>query len=299
MLIFGYMEQTPNTVRDIPGAGTLSIGCEPTSEPTAQGTKKHTADWDAAALIEYLGTLVIPAGDRAGERFQVLPWERKFLRGICGVSGDAAVSIGRANGKSGFVAGIASAAVDPDGPLDFGRADIVCCASSFQQAKIVFDDVLAFLRQSHDLNDRNLWRVQDSANSATIEYKPTGTRVRCVGSDPKRAHGLRPALILADEPAQFESAKTDAMLAALRTGLGKVPGSRLIALGTRPANAQHWFARMLDTPGVQKLLPRAPRTRRRTAVPGFDLAAGESQLEHISVLARTDQKRGRRRQARQ
>ena len=26
----------------------------------------------------------------------------------------------------------------------------------------------------------------------------------------------------------------------------KVPGSRLIALGTRPANPQHWFTRMLD-----------------------------------------------------
>ena len=251
VLIFGDMEQTPNTVRDIPGVGTLSRSQGPPSEPNAQSTKKHTADWDAAALIEYLGTLVVPSGDCAGQRFEVLPWERKFLRGVCGCTGDAGLTISRANGKSEFVATLAAAAVDPDGPLNFGRADVVCCASSFAQGKIIFDSAMAFLRQSHNLNDRNLWRVQDSANSATIEYKPTGTRVRCIGSDPKRAHGLRPALILADEPAQFESAKTDAMLAALRTGLGKVPGSRLIALGTRPASASHWFARMLDAPGLQ------------------------------------------------
>ena len=35
------------------------------------------------------------------------------------------------------------------------------------------------------------------------------------------------------------------MVAALRTGLGKNPGSRLIALGTRPADESHWFAKML------------------------------------------------------
>ena len=239
------------TVRDQTGAGTLRAGFDPPSEPSAEGTKKNTADWDAAALIRFLSGLTIPSGDCAGQPFEVLPWERKFLRGVCDCAGDGSLSIARANGKSGFVAGIAAAAVDPEGPLNFGRADIVCCASSFAQGRIVFDDTMAFLRQSHDLSDRNLWRTQDSANSATIEYKPTGTRVRCIGSDPKRAHGLRPALILADEPAQFESAKSDAMLAALRTGLGKVPGSRLIALGTRPANAQHWFARMLDAPGLQ------------------------------------------------
>ena len=35
------------------------------------------------------------------------------------------------------------------------------------------------------------------------------------------------------------------MFQALRTGLGKVPGSRLVALGTRPEIEDHWFARML------------------------------------------------------
>ena len=33
----------------------------------------------------------------------------------------------------------------------------------------------------------------------------------------------------------------------MRTGLGKTPGSRLIALGTRPGDDGHWFPRMLNT----------------------------------------------------
>ena len=36
------------------------------------------------------------------------------------------------------------------------------------------------------------------------------------------------------------------MLAAVVTGLGKIPGSRLVALGTRPADSGHWFNKMLD-----------------------------------------------------
>ena len=36
------------------------------------------------------------------------------------------------------------------------------------------------------------------------------------------------------------------MLAALKTASGKIPGSRFVALGTRPADPGHWFAKMLD-----------------------------------------------------
>ncbi len=198
-------------------------------------------------LTKYLGTLIIPSGRWAGPPFKVLPWQRRFINGTFIKPGvkTSALSVARGNGKSALVAGIAAAAVDPDGPLSYGKADIVCVASSFDQSRIVFEDVLSYLSVNHDLTDRDVWRVQDSANRAMIENRITGTRVRCIGSDPRKAHGLRPALILADEPSQWDSAKADRMRAALDTGLGKVPNSKLIALGTRPADETHWFAKML------------------------------------------------------
>ena len=70
--------------------------------------------------------------------------------------------------------------------------------------------------------------------------------VRCIASDPRRAHGIAPLLVLADEPAQWEPAKRDAMFAALRTSMGKIPGSRMIALGTRPDSNTHQFQKMLN-----------------------------------------------------
>ena len=132
------------------------------------------------------------------------------------------------------------------------KREVICVASSFQQARVIFEDVLSYARGlGHDLADRELWRRQDSANQATLTYVKSGARVRCIGSDPKKAHGLRPFLVLADEGGQWESAsgKSEAMISALRTSLGKVPNSRLIALGTLPADGQHWFSQMLrDAP---------------------------------------------------
>ena len=196
-------------------------------------------------LLDYIGTLTITQGAGAGSRIRLLPWQRRFLRGAFKVEGDAALSVARGNGKSTLVAAVACAVVD--GPLRQPRAEVVCVASSFAQGRIIFEHVLAFLeRAGHDLTDRRLWRVQDSQNVATVEHRPTGARVRCIGSDPKRAHGLAPVLVLADEPAQWEPGKRDAMLAALRTAMGKLDGSRLIGLGTRPADDEHWFAKMLS-----------------------------------------------------
>ena len=40
------------------------------------------------------------------------------------------------------------------------------------------------------------------------------------------------------------------MLSALRTSRGKIPGSRALWLGTRPASADHPFQRALDGHGV-------------------------------------------------
>ena len=198
-------------------------------------------------LIEYLGGLTLVGGDRDGEPFTVLGWQRRFLQGAFRRSGDSALSVGRGNGKSALVAGIASAVVDPVGPLHGPARSVICAAASFEQSRVVFEDVLTYLRsQGYDLDDRKAWRKQDSANRSILQHRASMASVRCIGSDPKTAHGQRPVLVLADEPAQWEPASRDKMIAALRTGLGKVPNSRLIALGTRSAVADHWFSRMLD-----------------------------------------------------
>ncbi len=194
-------------------------------------------------LLKYIEGLQVTQGEGVGEPFPLFPWERRFLRGAFGVDGDAALSVARGNGKTTLLSGVAAAFLD--GPLRKPRADVIIAASSFGQARISFEHVRAFIGDRLALKSE--WRVWDTAQNAAIEHRPSGARVRCIGCDPARAHGLAPALVLADEPAQWEPSKSDRMVSALRTAMGKIPGSRMVALGTKPDTPEHWFSRLLES----------------------------------------------------
>ena len=198
----------------------------------------------AKSVIKYLSNLKISQGRLAGKKFKVLPWQKRFVYGAFheGIS-KAALSVARGNGKTALLSGIAAATLD--GPLHVSRGETVICASSFEQARIAFEHVLAFLGDK--LRNQAQWKVWDTAQQARIENRITGARVRCIGSDPKRAHGLAPVLVLADEPSQWPTSTGEKMRAALITAQGKQKNSRFVALGTRPSHEDHWFAKMLLT----------------------------------------------------
>ena len=231
-------------------------------------------------LISYLETLPVTQGRRAGETLTVLPWQARFVRSTfkAGVS-TAALSVARANGKTTLVAGLAAATLA--GPLRVPRGETVIVASSFDQARIAFEHVRAFM--GAQLEDKSRFRVWDTAQQARIEDKRTGARVRCIGSDPRRAHGLAPSLVLADEPSQWPPTTGEAMLAAMRTAAGKQPESRFIALGTRPAAPDHWFSRMLaggaDVSQCHAADPEAAPFHKRT------WARANPSLAHLPDLA--------------
>ena len=98
-------------------------------------------------LIAYLSGLTVSQGRLAGERFRVLPWEARFVRRAFrpGVQ-SAGLSIARGNGKTALLSGIACATLD--GPLAVSRGETVIVASSFEQARIAFEHVIAFMATS-------------------------------------------------------------------------------------------------------------------------------------------------------
>lgn len=198
------------------------------------------------SVAEWIGGLRITQGDQAGKPFHVLPWQRAFLDDALapGVQ-QAALSVARGNGKTTLVAALAGAFLD--GPLRQPRAEVPVVAASYAQARIAFEHVRGFLDER--LFPKAHWRITDSLNWSIIEHRPTRARLRVMSSNPKRAHGLAPALVICDEPAQWQVADGERMFSALVTSMGKIAGSRLIALGTRPANGDHWFARLLASDG--------------------------------------------------
>ena len=197
----------------------------------------------AHELIDYLANLTVTQGRLTGTLFRVQAWQQRFiLGGFLDGTTSAAISVARGNGKTSLLSGIAAATLN--GPLAVPRGETVLVASSFEQARIAFEHVLAFM--GDELKDRERWRVWDTGQQARIENRETLTRVRCLGSDPRRAHGLAPVLVLGDEPAQWPETTSERMRSALMTAAGKQPHSRFVALGTRPADEGHWFTKMLD-----------------------------------------------------
>ena len=184
----------------------------------------------------------VTQGYGAGSNLRVLPWERDSVRGILSAR-LSALSVARGAGKSAVIAAIGAAHFEH--LVETGqRADVVCIASSFGQGKIIYDHAAAHLADK--LQDRRAFRIRDTNTNSSFQHRATGAAFKCISSDPKRAHGLAPALLLCDEPGQWLDTRASAMWAALKTGLGKIPGSRAVALGTRPKDDTHFFSRLLD-----------------------------------------------------
>ena len=225
-------------------------------------------------LIEFVGGLTVPNGRYAGRKIDVLPFERRFLRGAFGQPDDSALTMGRGNGKTTLGAGLLAAALV--GPLVQDHAESVLVASSFEQGLIAYRMILSFLQPLID-QDPSRWRRQDSVNRASLTDRTTGASIRVLGSDPRRLHGLQANLLLLDEIAQWPPTQVDAMIAALETSRGKIPGSRMLWIGTRPASAAHPFAKALDGgvgyAQIHAARPDDPpfhRTTWRRANPGLD-----------------------------
>ena len=213
----------------------------------------------------YIESLKIGQGRYAGENFRLFPWQRRFLRGALRQDDDAALSLARGGGKTTFIAAIAAAAVA--GPLAEPMAEVLIVASSFDQGLISFRHILHFL-EPQIANNKRRWRVQDSANRATITDRESGASLVVLGSDPRRLHGRAPKLMLLDEIAQWPHTQLNRMLAALTTARGKIPGSRGFWIGTRAASPEHPFEARLRGGGgysqVHAAEPGDPLFQKRT-----------------------------------
>ena len=195
-------------------------------------------------LLAYLSTLICSQGQGAGEPLRILPWQRRYLRNTFSPNvAISALSVGRGAGKSTLVGAIAAAAVA--GPLSQRRGDTVIAAPSYSQSRIPFEACREFLRPLIEA-DPSKWQVADSRNHASIEFKPLGSRVRCLGHKSASMHGSQSVLTILDEPAMYGEHEGRRLYAASRTGLGKLPGARLLVIGTQSEDADHFFSSLLD-----------------------------------------------------
>ena len=215
-----------------------------------------TGDALAEKIIEEISQLTVTAGALRGQPFKVLEWEREFIYGMVHRS-ISLLTIGRGNGKTSLIAAIATTALIPGGALWRPRGKGLIVASSVDQGKEAFDHIRFFLEDRMDADRidarreglKNPWRVVDNTHEGRIGHTPTGSEIRVLGSVPKKAHGKAPALMILDEPAQWDGADGGRkMYNAMKTSRGKEEDARMMILGTRPENLDHWYAELLANP---------------------------------------------------
>ena len=194
-------------------------------------------------LISTIEACPVGDGDLLGEPFRLLPYQRRFLRGAFkpGVL-RAGASLARGGGKSGLASALCLDAIRPAGTLHRPGFEAMLIASSFGQARIIFEAVKTSLEL---LGEEDDYRIRDQQNLADIQHRKTKARLRVAGADNRRAHGWRVNLVIGDEPAQW-GPRGELLASAIRTALGKRKGARAIFIGTRPSSDAHFFARLLD-----------------------------------------------------
>lgn len=195
-------------------------------------------------LFHSLSQLRVPDGDNIGEPFSLIPYQKRWLRGVFGDDSVlyGILSLARGGGKTGLLSAIGSDTINPDGFLHKPGFDTILIASSFAQACIGGESIIGMLGDQHGDICAETYRKVHSQNVLVIQNRVTKARLRVVGSDNKRAHGWRANLILCDEPAQWGT-KGEALDAAIRTTLGKRRGGRVLYFGTRARRSSHFYER--------------------------------------------------------
>ena len=171
---------------------------------------------------------------------KAIPWQVRFRRRIArpGVR-LAALSVARSNGKTYLVADLARQYLGSDRE----PSECLIIASDFKQAKVCFAYMLDLMRADGiDIDDRAVWNLRDSINHGLLRHRETRLAVRVVSAKkPGALHGRKYGLALLDEPREWDEGTRDKALAAVTSGMGKVAGCRLIALGTMPSDPSNWF----------------------------------------------------------
>jgi phage terminase large subunit-like protein len=244
--------------------------------PGAKRLREAARDYDEAAfaahpwekdgmpedeqVIAFLETLPIVSGLKAGEKLELLEFQRQFVRGVYGPRDDggnrlvrlAALSVARGNGKSALLSGLSLAHLL--GPCAEAYGEAYAAALDREQAGVLYNQTRAYIEATPWMAARV--NIRDWHKEIIDEEN--NSRWRALTSDARKAHGLAPSFWIADEVAQWRSRE---LWDNLATGMGKRVSALGVTISTQAADDLHFFSEMLDAepvPTVYTQLHAAP-----------------------------------------
>ena len=154
----------------------------------------------------------------------------------------AGFSAARGCGKSTLAGWIASTAISPQGQLHEPGGAVLVCAPTQSQGREILLAARKFLEGIDDLR----WR--DSASGIGVRHVPTASECKILAASSRSllGYGANAAVIVFDEVGAA-GAKGRAVFDSLITSLGKRPGQRVLAIGTRsPSGPGDWWPKWLS-----------------------------------------------------
>lgn len=202
-----------------------------------QGTDEFPYRFDsdrASRVCRFIEHLNNVKGAKANQRIRLEPWQLWVLTQIFGWLTPAGkrrfrrsyLELPRGNGKSTLSSGIALYMLVADGEAG---ADVYSCATTRDQARIVFRDAQQMARKSPELMNR----LGASVLAHAIVVECTNSRFTTLSSEANTLDGLNIHCAIVDE---LHAHPTSAVYDAIQTGLGKRDQSLLFAITTAGSN---------------------------------------------------------------
>lgn len=199
-------------------------------EKSEQALYKYYFDVaEAERILEFAETLTIAEGEEE-QAVILFPFQCFILGNLNGwrtKEGNyrrfrtSYVQLGRQNGKS-FINGILATYYSNFDKYKYGQ--IYCTATKKEQAKIVFKEIVKFIRADRDLQE--FFAIHE--HNATIDCATTHSTIKALSGDTQSIDGFRPYLGIVDE---YHAHKTNQMYKLLEGGI-KMMKSALISVIT-------------------------------------------------------------------
>lgn len=156
-------------------------------------------------------------GTFAGQSFELLPWQQFVIANIYGWKRrdndarryrTAYIQVGRKNGKSTMLSGLALAMLDFDGEEG---SEVYFAATKRDQARICFDEAARMVRSSPSLSKRI------GVHRANMHVTKTNSKAEPLSSDKNSLDGLNAHLAVIDE---YHAHPTSAVYNVLKSSMG-------------------------------------------------------------------------------
>lgn len=191
----------------------------------AHATKaEHFAYWSDTRLVQSVDRF-------AGSSLKLEPWQLAFFEEALAVEADGrpywrqvVLVVPRKNGKTSMLAAYGLYHLLEDE----GSPEVLLAASSDKQAGRLFDSTVSFVRRNEDI-DGLVHRREYIGEIARVDGMG---RIIRMASDPGRAHGYNPSLVVTDELHAWTTPSLRKAWGAFTTGGGARGSSQVFAITT-------------------------------------------------------------------